>query len=251
MRLLIVTQGEYGKRILANIRNRGPQSWVVDEWEAPRVLPPIVDYPEDFIPADLGQHDLILALPEHAGLGQLLPDLAAATGARSLIAPVDREEWLPKGLVNQVRRWLADAGVAAVFPKPFCTLTEQSYNWGKGAIAYDAPLIAEFARHFGQPCFRMACVGQEIAEVEVVRDAPCGCSAFVAENLAGIHADEAEQAAGLLHHHYPCLASMGIDPEFHDTIMHISGRITKEAVEAEVAPVKTPTRYLEPAGRSG
>ena len=249
MRLLIVTQGEYGKRILTNVRSRAPRGWAVEEWEAPRLLPPIVDYPEDFIPAGLGQHDLILALAEHPGLGQLLPDLATATGARSLIAPVDREEWLPKGLANQLGRWLAEQGVAAAFPKPFCTLTERTYNYGKGAVAYSDANIGEFARHFGQPCFSIACEGREIAEVEVLRDAPCGCSVFVAENMIGIDADEAEQAAGLLHHHYPCLASMGMDPEFHDTIMHISGRITKEAVEAEVEAVKTPTRYLSPEGR--
>ncbi len=65
----------------------------------------------------------------------------------------------------------------------------------------------------------------------------------------GIPVDEAEQEAGMLHHHYPCLASMGIDPDFHDTIMHISGRIMKEAVEEQIKQDKTPVPYFVPHGR--
>ena len=88
-----------------------------------------------------------------------------------------------------------------------------------------------------------------IEEAKVVRDAACGCARFVAEGLIGTLADDAEQKAGMLHHHYPCLAAMGIDPDFHDTIMHISGRIMKEAVGEEVKPEKTPTPYFAPHGR--
>jgi len=249
MRLLVITQGEYGKRILKNIRLNAPEHWQIKEWEAPRALPAVIDYPEDYIPARMPPADLLLSLGEHPGVAELLPEIAKASGATSVIAPVDRLDWLPRGLMNQLQRWLADLGVKAVFPKPFCTLTEASYNYSKHRVVFQDPLIAEFARYFGQPSFAITCHSKTVAEAKVMRDAACGCARFVAEGLIGTSADDAEQEAGMLHHHYPCLASMGIDPDFYDTIMHISGRIMKEAVEEEVKPEKTPLPYFVPHGR--
>ena len=259
MRLLVVTQGEYGRRMLENIRRRLRQGrhtpedatssgwpWIVDEWAAPSVLPPIIDDPEEFLPAEMAATDLILSLGEHPGTAQLLPDLARLTGAKSVIAAIDREVWLPTGLRHQLEGWLTEIGVSAVFPKPLCSLGANHYGYDKQAVAYDDPLISEFARYFGQPSFRIKSQDGDIVEIEVVRDATCGAARFVARELLGVGVDDAEQAAGLLHHHYPCLADMEIDSDLHDTLMHISGRIMKEAIEAEVRDAKTPTRYVVP-----
>jgi len=66
-----------------------------------------------------------------------------------------------------------------------------------------------------------------------------------------LSADEAEEKAGLLHHHYPCLASMQKLPHFdHDTLMHVSGQILKNNVGAQVKPYKQvrsfkPGKYSE------
>lgn len=248
MRLLVVTQGEYGKRMLGNIRRHAPATWSVSEWAAPGVLPPIIDEPEEFLPAQIESADLILSLGEHPGTAQLLPDLARLTGAKSVIAAIDREVWLPTGLRNQLAGWLTEIGVSAVFPKPLCSLRSDSYGYDRQAVTYDDPLISEFAEHFGQPRFRIRLEGSDIIEIEVLRDATCGAARFVARELLGVGADDAEQAAGLLHHHYPCLADMEIDPDLHDTLMHISGRIMKETIEEEVRDAKTPTRYIVPDG---
>jgi hypothetical protein len=50
MRIYAATQGEYGQRIVDNIREHGPQDWEMLVWEAPRFLPIIVDDPEEFLP---------------------------------------------------------------------------------------------------------------------------------------------------------------------------------------------------------
>ena len=52
MRIYAAIQGEYGRRIVDNIREHGPQDWEVFVWEAPRFLPVIVDDPEEFLPED-------------------------------------------------------------------------------------------------------------------------------------------------------------------------------------------------------
>ncbi|NLE43287.1 MAG: hypothetical protein GX620_01095, partial [Chloroflexi bacterium] len=229
----------------------GPSDWEVYVWDAPAVLPPVIDYPEDYLPEHLPAVDLVLSLAEHRGVAELLPDIAKMTGARAVIAPVDREEWLPRGLARQLKGWLADMGVACVTPKPFCSLTETCYNVRRHRVEYDDPLIAEFAGHFGLPQFRIDVDpgSRAITAVEVTRDACCGCARFVAEGLIGVSADEAEQEAGLLHHHFPCLASMARDPDFNDTLMHVSGNLLKDAVADQVRPYRQ-IAYVVPGVRA-
>jgi hypothetical protein len=247
MRILVVISGEYGKRHADNIRAHAPDDWQVEVWRAPAVLPPVIDYPEEFLPPGLPPADLILACGEQRGVAELIPEVARMTGARAAIAPVDREEWLPRGLARQLCGWLADMGVACVTPKPFCSLTEAHYNVRRHQVAYEDPLIAEFARHFGQPelSITVDSTTRAIAAVEVVRDACCGCARFVAQRLVGVSADEAEQEAGMLHHHYPCLAGMVKDPDFSDTLMHVSGNILKDQVGEQVRPYKE-VLYIRP-----
>ena len=252
MRILAIVSGEYGQRHVDNIREHGPAGWQVEVWRAPAVLPPVVDYPEDFLPEALPPADLILAFGEHKGVAELIPEIARMTGAQAVIAPVDREEWLPRGLARQLRGWLAEMGVACVTPKPLCSLTETHFNVRRHRMDYESPLIAEFARYFGRPQVRITVdpTTRTIAQVEVLRDAFCGCVRFVAQGLVGVSADEAEEKAGLLHHHYPCLAGMGKDPDFNDTLMHVSGNILKGQVAEQVRPYKQ-VAYIVPGTRSG
>ena len=87
-----------------------------------------------------------------------------------------------------------------------------------------------------------------ITAIDVIRDACCGCARYVAEKLVGVSADEAEFQAGLAHHHYPCLASMVKDPEFHDTLMYVSGHLLKDNVSEQVRPFKR-VQMIRPVGR--
>lgn len=253
MRILVVVQGEYGRRIADNVRRHMPVDWHLAVWNAPASLSLnlVMDEPEAFVPPGLPPADLVLSLGQVPATAVLLPELAEAVGAQAVIAPIDREEWLPSGLARQVAGWLEEKGIAAVFPKPFCSLTESTYNLRSHVRSYDHPLIAAFATHFGKPELRIHVDDDEkvIQSVEVVRDAACGCARFVAEKLVGVHVDEAEHQSGMFHHHYPCLASMGIDPDFNDTLMHVSGDILRGVVREQVAPFRTPPRYLRPHGR--
>ncbi len=252
MRILAVVSGEYGRRHVANIREHGPPAWEVETWQAPAVLPLMIDYPEDYVPEDLPPADLLLSFAEHKGVAELLPDVARVTGAQAVIAAIDNEAWLPRGLARQLRGWLEEMGVACVTPKPLCTLTETDYGTGRRRrIAYQNPLIAEFARHFGQPELDITVDPhtRRITAVRVRRDSVCGCARYAAEGLVGLSADDAEHEAGMLHHHYPCLASMGIDADYGDTLMHISGNILKDNVGEQVRPFKRIT-YISPGKRS-
>jgi hypothetical protein len=252
MRILAIISGEYGARHVENIRKHGPAHWQVDIWHAPSIFPPVIDYPEDYLPPDLPKVDLILSFAEHRGVAELLPDIAQRSGAQAVIAAIDNENWLPRGLARQLRGWLGKIGVACATPKPLCSLTERDFGvtrWQR--IVYDNDLIREFATYFGQPRLTITVDPQSrlITAAEVQRDAVCGCARYVAERLVGLSADEAEEKAGLLHHHYPCLASMGKDSDFGDTLMHVSGNLLKDNVGSQVKPFKH-IQYIAPGKRS-
>jgi hypothetical protein len=82
----------------------------------------------------------------------------------------------------------------------------------------------------------------------VQRDSACGCANYVAENLIGTEIDASIEKAGMLHHHFPCLASMNQDPEYLDTLMHVSGNILKDELGKEIKDHLAVT-YLRPQGR--
>ncbi|MDD5467523.1 MAG: DUF166 family protein [Anaerolineales bacterium] len=252
MRILAIISGEYGRRHVANIRQHKPSHWQVETWQAPALFPLVIDYPEDYLPAALPPADLLLSFAEHKGVAELLPDIARMCGARGVIAAVDQESWLPRGLARQLRGWMEKMGVGCATPKPLCSLTEIDFGVTRRQhLRYDNHWIAEFARLFGQPALEVTVDPKTrlITAVKVKRDAVCGCARFVAEKLVGVSADEAVEQAGLLHHHFPCLASMGIDDDFGDTLLHVSGNVLKDAIGEQVKPYKR-IQYIAPGTRS-
>ena len=251
MQILGIISGEYGRRHIDNIREYGPPSWKIEVWQAPTVLPPMIDDPEAYIPKNFAPASLILSFAELPGVAELIPEIASRTGAQAVIAAIDNEAWLPRGLARQLRGWLKDIGVTCVTPKPLCSLTETHYSTArKQEVSYENPLIAEFARHFGRPDLKIEVdpTTKCIQAVEVQRDAVCGCARHVALNLIGISVEEAEEKGGLLHHHYPCMAAMGIDIDYVDTLMHVSGNLLKDHIGEQIRPYKH-ISYLTPGIR--
>jgi hypothetical protein len=250
MRIFAIISGQYGQRHVDNIREHGPKTWEINTWQAPAVLPPIVDYPEDHLPETLPLADLILSFAELKGVAELLPAIAKMTGGPAVIAGVDSEAWLPRGLARQLRGWLERIDVACATPKPLCSLTETHFGIARRKKeAHNSPLIAEFAQYFGKPELELTIdeKARTVTGVKVKRDAVCGCARFTAEGLVGLSVDEVEEKAGLLHHHYPCMASMGKDVDFGDTLMHVSGNLMKDTVGEQIRPYK---RYFDPGGKS-
>jgi thymidylate synthase len=248
MRILAIINGDYGARHVENINKHKPDSWELLTWQAPTTFPLVIDYPEDYLPEELPRVDLILSFAEQRGVAELLPDIAEMSTAQAVIAAIDNESWLPRGLARQLRGWLSDINVVCATPKPLCSLTEDDYMiTRRERIKYNSPLITEFARYFGQPKLEIMVEEstRKILRITVQRDAVCGCARYVASGLVGLSVEAAEEKAGLLHHHYPCLASMGIDPDFDDTLMHVSGNLMKDCVLSQVKAYKR-NRYISP-----
>ena len=233
MRILAFMHDRYGMRIAENISVRAPTNWVVDQLPAPRVLPPIIDDPFEFLPAKLPASDLILHLAETAQAAQLLPGLVTLSGAKVVIAPVDNEAWLPSGLRLQLRRELSALGAEIHFPQPFCSLETASSSVSKPG-GKPNPILIEFTRYFGRPRLQLTLSDdqQTIREVIVERGAPCGSSQYAAKRIAGRKINEIVPQGGLICLHYPCLASMQPKTTEHgvETLMHTSGIIYNQAL---------------------
>lgn len=222
MRILVILQGNYGKRIVKVIEKYKPEGWTLDTHVFPETLP-IVDEDSltDLLPEKLPETDLLLSLSESSIIAELIPEMTELSSAKAVLAPVANRSWFLPGLANQVKRALSKKGIAFAMPLPFCMLTEDSS---------DDPLVKEFARYFGHPKVRVEHQQEKIQKVEVLKDAPCGNTRFVARKLVGVNIKEAYFEAGLLHHASVCFATMVMDREFGDTLMHRSGLAVKQAV---------------------
>jgi hypothetical protein len=233
MNVLILLHGLYGQRIVDNLKARGPADWEVDTFELPRILPPIVDEPEEFLPPSLPQADLVLHLAETQQAAQLLGEIVRQTGAGAVIAPVDFPI-LPQGLRRQLRDELAHLGASIVFPEPFCSLDEAQIEAESDPSSPAYEILTAFTTCFGRPRLRVELYpdGNRIEEVVVERGAPCGSSQYAAERLAGMAVDEAVPQGGLFCHHYPCLASMQprMGEDGVETLMTLSGDILNAAL---------------------
>ena len=222
---LLVKGSEYGPRVVETICARGHPDWLWGLHEFPDVPPleAVLDEPERFVPDDLPECELVLSLGLPQELQALLPTVAERVKAKAVVVAVCDSSWLPPGLREQIRTELEEAGVACAFPKPFCSLEETG-----------DPFIDEFARSFGRPRLRLEVRGGVIRAVEVLRGSPCGSTWYIAERLVGLPVEPREQLWEELakaHHTYPCLASMTVDPEIGDAVLHKGQYIIREAVE--------------------
>ncbi|PCN50844.1 hypothetical protein B6U99_02245 [Candidatus Geothermarchaeota archaeon ex4572_27] len=222
MRIVAVTRGYYGERIVENIRRRS--GWRVVSLRLDVPVPKLIDDPREFLDeqgVELPRvdADLLLYMPESASLFTLLPEVMLRLGVERAIAPVDDYLWLPRGLERQLSQELREAGLKAVFPRPFCSLG-----------ASDDPVIGRFAERFGSPRFEVRVEAGRVAEVRVLRGTPCGSAYFVAEKLVGVEVERAPMLAGLYTQIYPCLATHAVDPLIGEEMIHLSAEMMKAAI---------------------
>jgi len=208
VRILLVIQGQWGQRIADHLEGSAPSAWQIAVWQGPTALPIIVDEPDEFMPDHLEPAELLVVLPESAGMTDLAPDLAQRCGARAVLLGIDKRPWAPRGLVRQVRGRLERAGIACAAPIPFCSLAPSPRQH---------PLIRAFAERYGRP--ELECVVQDgpagkaqIQACHILRETPCGNTRYIARHLPGTPREQAVEQAGLLHHYYPCWGGMETDP---------------------------------------
>lgn len=228
MKIYILSSGKYGKRIVNNLATT-LSSEMVGIHEVEEDLPEFIEDLTPYIPENLPESDLVIAVGLKGDINLIVLEVARKTGAKSVIISINDHTNLPPGLRKEIEEDALDINV--VFAKPFCSLKPTGDQY-----------IDEFTQNFGKPELEIEFdqltgnqdeeIGAElIKKVTVKRDAPCGCTAFVSQELEGVPVTEAEFIAAEKFHNYPCLASMAKDSELNDAILHVAGYQIREAVK--------------------
>ena len=183
----------------------------------PAILRRILKTPEDYLPGEAPDFDVLVALHIHDEILMALAGFAGAHGAKALIAPIEGPDWVTNYTRRRMLELCAEAKIEFADPKPFCSLAPDPSR----------PHISAFIEHFrvGRPSLSLRQAEGLIEEARVVTSAPCGATYFVARNLEGLAATAEAVNAGIYKywHGYPCTGSMEYDPEVEDTILHLGG----------------------------
>lgn len=253
--VLFVYSGAFGERVIRNLINDpsfckvcalhcdfckyGVYSYVQNihaaiELPDPAQLPRFIEDPEPYFPQRLPAVDLCIATGIHQDLLLELPQRLKREGIRGLITPIEDFTKVPSGLREQVAEACADHAIEYAAPKPFCALEPPSAM----------PLLSRFteALKIGKPSLRITTEKRGgttvIHGVTVERSAPCGSTWYVAKKLMGnaVQREVLRDVVAKAHHSYPCTATMSIDPELEEPILHKAGYLIRGAVEDQLFP---------------
>jgi len=183
MKIAIVTDGPYGERAYATIKEEFDCDYIVMEAPTSTFMDEI-DLPPETL-ARLGKADIILTYILHPDLALDLVD-----ALHSKVEWIIVGAWRGEGFKNQLESY---GNVTC--PENMCDLTENGN-----------PVFDEFVSKFGRPVVRVNCQGDKVVDVEVIRCSPCGSTQFVAEEMKGEKTDTLPIKAGLRIQHYPCRA---------------------------------------------
>jgi len=203
-------------------------------------LPAFIDEPEKYMPKKIPKADLCISSETHKDLLLELPRRLHMAEVKALIVPVEDFAKVPTGLRKQVEEKCQEVGLEYAFPKPFCSLEPSE----------DKLVISRFVNEMGigRPRLEISTAlrgKNEIIESTIVRrSAPCGSTWYVARKLWGVDTKKETlyDAIAKAHHSYPCTATMDIDPEAKEPILHMGGYIIREEVEKALNTQLSSTR---------
>lgn len=248
--LAFIYSGEYAERVIRNLINdpsfckscglycdfckygvytHVPNIRAAIQLPPPSELPALIDDPARYMPKKIPWTDLCVTSGLHKDLLLELPRFLEQSQIRGLIVPIEDFTEVPSGLRHQVEETCADLGIENAFPKPFCSLQPSE----------DKPLISRFVSRLGvgRPELQISTARKANREVidstTVKRSAPCGSTWYVARKLIGVETEREGlyDAIARAYHSYPCTATMAVDPEAKEPILHIGGHIIREEVE--------------------
>ena len=248
--LVFIYSGEFAERVIRNLVNDpsfckscglycdsckyNVYSYVNNiraavELQSPLELPAFIDNPEEYLPRKIPKADICIASGLHKDLLLELPQQLQKSDIKGLVVPIEDYAEVPPGLRKQVEEKCQDFGLECAFPKPFCSLEPSRDKPITSALAIELEI--------GRPWLEVSTAKRGRHEVVhstfVRRSAPCGSSWYIARKLIGVQAKREilYDAIAKAHHSYPCTATMNVDPEAKEPILHIGGHIIRDEVE--------------------
>ena len=203
-RIAVFQQGDSAQSKIAGLKKYGGSNVTLDIFDLPLGLPPVIDNAAEYLPADLSA-DLVLDYLKHPDLSEDLADMCAAKGI-----PV-------VGSGKKIRPEGPRRGY--VFTPPTCCGLSHSDRLGY------------YGRNFGAPEYNVRLENGRIADVEVIRGAPCGASWPAGEKIVGLTPDEAITRIGL-ETQYVCTADpSNWDPLFGKSPVHFAADVHAAALK--------------------
>ncbi|XRP96221.1 DUF166 domain-containing protein [Methanocaldococcus sp. 16A] len=192
---------------------------VIDE-----VYEEFIDNPYDYLP-ELPEGDVCIA-QLHEDLLYELPLLLKEKNYKALIVPSETPHDLSPALRRDLSRVCKEYNIEFENPKPFCSLEKKENN----------EFINKFIDYFkiGKPELKIEVEDNVVKDAKVKISAPCGETYYIAKRLKGKTINDLKEEIANAHHNYPCLASMEMDKELGDTILHKAGYIAIESVEKAI-----------------
>ena len=198
----------------------------------PSILPAFIDDAEKYMPKKIPNADICISSGLHKDLLLELPDHICKADIKALIVPIEDFTEVPSGLRKQLEEKCGELGLEIALPKPFCSLEPER----------DKPFVSRFVNELktGRPSLEVSIVNKGEREVVgsavVERSAPCGSTWYVARKLVGVEVEREiiYDTVAKAHHSYPCTATMAVDPETGEPILHIAGYIIREEVEKAI-----------------
>ncbi len=181
------------------------------------VLPVMLDDPEELVPQDVIQHDILIGVCVHEEI--LISFIRKHPIARGIIIPIEESNWVSPYAKKIIEGLCTEMGIEVAFPKPFC-----SFNPRDG-------FLREFQKEtrIGKPDICFSVENGKITGAKVLCSAPCGATYYVARHLTGRTVDkELVYAIDSLLSSYPCTAGREVDREFNDSITHKAVQIQRD-----------------------
>jgi hypothetical protein len=207
----VITRGKYGHRLIESIKEHSDFSVVTAD--LPEFVPVFIEEPDEFLEnlnfdRSVFSADLVVSYALHPDLTSAIAKLAAETGVHCLIVPGGPS----RASVTELKKISEASGMDIEVDEICCTLEPNSCN-------------KPFTDIFGSPVLKVRTENGKIAEVKVVKGAPCGSTWHMAKEIVGVPVKDAPPKAGLLIQHYPCRASRGDTGGIHE-----SGELHKQAL---------------------
>jgi len=193
---------------------------IVEIIEFPAELPVMLDELEEYLPASLRNHDILIAISVHEEI--LLSFIENFSTARGIIVPIEEPWWVSPYAQGRIEGLCRSRGIEIAFPKPFCSFGPSER------------VLRDFQKTFrvGKPEIRYEVKNSRIIDAKVLCSAPCGATYFVARNMKGRKVDgDLVNIIDSLLSAYPCTASTKVDRDFSDSIIHRAVRIQRDILK--------------------
>lgn len=184
MKIAFFQKGGKGEHILEGLKVHG-KGINIEVFSVTEDLPLIIDDPEEFITEDF-EADLVLDYLYHNDLSEHLAGVAKEKNIPMIVPGRNIE--------------------GAITPRTCCTFSIESVPEDERT-----PALVEYSKQFGIPDMEVTLAQDgKVLEVLVIRGAPCGSTWDAAEEVIGLHLEEALPRFGLSVQHH-CHAPTGYD----------------------------------------